>query len=159
MHTENVIVIDAAPEIVFELAARIEQWPALLSHYRYVRVHPDREEPTPEGPARVAAMSAHRMRIPVRWESTQCLDRRGGRVIYHHIGGVTRGMVVEWTIDDLAASSYVTIVHDLEVTAGLLRFAPVRWIAGRFFIRGIADRTLRGIRDHAEARARAQGAR
>lgn len=159
LHTENVIVIEAPPDEVFELAARIEDWPSLLAHYRYVHIQYGREEHTVEGRARVATMSASRMRIPVKWTSTQMLDQESGRIIYRHIGGVTRGMAVEWRIEALASGSYVTIVHDLEKPEGILRLAAARKIAGAFFVHAIADRTLRGIRNRAEAQARQRAVR
>lgn len=159
IHTENVIVIEAPPDDVFDLAAHIERWPKLLSHYRYVRILEGREEGTSQGIARVATMSASRTLIPVCWTSTQALDPAQGRILYRHISGVTRGMDVEWRIERLASGSYVTIVHDLKIPQGILRIAPVRWIAATVFIHAIADQTLRGIRDHAEAHVRRVGSR
>jgi aromatase len=73
-------------------------------------------------------------------------------VRYHHIGGVTRGMDVEWRIAPAGDGTDVIIVH---------RFAPPwpwpgSWIARRlvcgFFVHAIADRTLAGIKAYAEQR-------
>lgn len=143
---ENRIHISAAGEYVFQLAERVENWPYLLAHYRRVDVLATR----PEG--RIVEMSAVRppIPVPVRWRAIQQAEPDTKRVLYRHIGGVTRGMEVEWRIMPAGDGVDVTIVH---------RFAPPwpwpgPWIAREivcgFFVHAIADRTLAGIKATAE---------
>lgn len=136
---------------VLALAERVEEWPRILAHYRKVGVLAVR----PEG--RIIEMSAYRdgLPVPVRWRTLQRVDGDGTaaspyRVLYRHIGGVTRGMRVEWRIAPAGGALDVTIVHE---------FAPPwpwpgPWIALHivcdFFVHAIADRTLAGIKHAAE---------
>lgn len=139
----------AAAPAVLALAARVEDWPRLLSHYRFV-VERARK---PEG--RIVEMSAYRagVPIPVRWRALQRIDAEGGRVLYRHIGGITRGMIVEWRMVPAGDGVDVTISHD---------FAPAwpwpgpliaRYVVCRFFVHAIADATLAGIKQTAEQQA------
>ena len=81
-------MISAPLETVFRLAARVEDWPYLLAHYRAVEVRAER----PEG--RLVSMAAFRrgVPVPVRWKALQTLELDTGKVLYRHVGGVTRGM-------------------------------------------------------------------
>jgi uncharacterized membrane protein len=146
LEIENHIQISAPARTVLRLATRVEDWPRILSHYRRVHVLALR----PEG--RIVEMSAVRRRvpIPVRWRAIQRVDAGESRVHYRHIGGVTRGMEVEWSMRPVDSGVAVTIVH---------RFAPPwpwpgSWIARHvvcgFFVHAIADSTLAGIRLAAE---------
>jgi uncharacterized membrane protein len=143
---ENRIHIAAPIEVVFELARRVEDWPNILPHYRSVIVRATK----PDG--RIVAMSAVRppVIVPVHWKAVQRAETEAGRVRYRHIGGVTRGMEVEWRLVPVAAGVDVTIVH---------RFAPAwpwpgpaiaRWIVCGYFVHAIAERTLAGIKSAAE---------
>jgi hypothetical protein len=131
---------------VLRLAERVEDWPRILAHYRLVAVLAVR----PEG--RIVEMSAYRMGVPVpvRWRAIQRVDAATGRVLYRHIGGVTRGMEVEWRIVPADGGVEVTIVHT---------FAPpwpwpgpliARYIVCGFFVHAIADATLAGTKVAAE---------
>lgn len=146
MRIENVVHMRAPAPTVLALASQVEDWPRLLAHYRFVEERARR----PEG--RIVEMSAYRagVRIPVRWRALQRIDGVGRRVLYRHIGGVTRGMVVEWRIVPSDDGVDVTIIHD---------FAPhwpwpgrliARHIICRFFVHAIADATLAGIKKVAE---------
>src|SRR6478609_1404847 len=94
MHqTSNEILIAGDPDRIYELAAAVEEWPTFLPHYRWVRVH-DRE-----GNRRTVEMAAWRTGIPVRWLSHQWLWPEERRITFRHIGGLSRGMDVEWRIE------------------------------------------------------------
>lgn len=152
LHTENRIFMAADAALIHELAADVRSWPEILRHYRYVRViGPDSRDPY--SGERTVRMAARRSGIPVSWTSRQAMDPAGRRVRYEHIGGVTKGMRVLWTIEPADGGCEVCIVHDLDSPRWLVRLPPVRAIIGRYFVRSIADRTLRGIKAAAEARS------
>jgi aromatase len=150
---ENRLFMRAAPAAVAALAAHVEEWPRLLPHYRRVVVLAER----PEG--RVVEMIAvrHLLPVPVRWRAVQQCDLNAGSIHYRHVGGVTRGMEVEWQLMPASGGTDVRIVH---------RFDPpwpwpgpwlARWLVCGFFVHAIADRTLAGIRDEAERQAATKG--
>src|SRR5438445_239751 len=111
MHqTANEMLITGDPDRIYELAAAVEEWPMFLPHYRWVRLH-DRE-----GNRRTVEMAAWRSGIPVRWLSYQWLWPEERRITFHHIGGLSRGMEVEWRIESLPSSLVrVSITHDLRL--------------------------------------------
>jgi uncharacterized membrane protein len=147
-------MISAPLDTVFRLAARVEEWPNILSHYRKVEIPAER----PEG--RVVTMAAVRrgVPIPVRWKALQRIDPDAGRIVYRHIGGVTRGMYVEWSLTSCPGGVEAHIVHD---------FAPpwpwpgpflARIVVCNFFVHSIADQTLAGIKAAAEGAGNGKGA-
>lgn len=152
MHTENEILVRADAADVYGLAAAVERWPQILPHYRWVRVL----EEDGEG-RRLVEMAALRGRIPVRWRAEQRLFPDVPRITFKHVGGVTKGMEVEWAFAPLDDGVRVSILHDLE--RGLASwpliggFAAER-IVGPFFVSNIAGKTLRRIKELAEAGAR-----
>src|SRR5437660_539515 len=93
MHkTANEIIIQGDPDRIFAVAAAVEEWPAWLPHYRWVRVHGR------EGNRRTVEMAAWRTGVPVRWVSHQWLWPEERRITFRHIKGLSRGMEVEWRI-------------------------------------------------------------
>jgi polyketide cyclase/dehydrase/lipid transport protein len=148
-HTVNRIHIAAPADLVLRLAARVEDWPTLLAHYRRVEVLATR----PEG--RIVEMVAVRrgIPVPVRWRALQRVEEAACKVEYLHIGGVTRGMEVAWQIVPAGNGADVTILHD---------FAPnwpwpgpliARHVVCDFFVHAIADATLDGIKAAADREA------
>jgi hypothetical protein len=130
---------------IFPLAAEIERWPEILPHYRYVR-----RLPAPDGERRFA-MGARRGPIPVRWEAIQHARRDEQRIDFVHTGGVTKGMEVAWRFEERAGTTDVLIEHRLDLGWPLIgRFAAER-VIGPQFIEAIARRTLRRVRELAEA--------
>jgi aromatase len=137
-----------APEVVFRLAASVEQWPLLLPHYRWVRVLETR------GTERVVDMAARRVvlgriGIPLHWTSIQRMDQERLQIDFHHIGGITRGMSVRWSIREDASQPGWTLATIRHV------FTP-RWpvpdrllqlVVGDYFVNGVARRTLAGLSD------------
>lgn len=149
MHTVNRALIDAPADRIYDLAARVEDWPHLLRHYRYVNVleavvGADRR-------SRLIKMGAERSGIPVSWTALQHLDPRNSRIRYRHVGGVTLGMDVVWRLESAAGKTEVTIEHDLLSTRWWLRLAVCEFIVGTVFVESIADHTLAGIKRAAEA--------
>lgn len=144
MHTENSIWIAASPERVFALAADIASWPALLPHYRWVKII--EEQPN----ERLVEMAARRSGIPVKWTSVQRLYPEAGRITYRHLRGLTVGMDVEWQVIAQAGGAAAVIIHELAPRHILLRNPLGAWIASELFIKNIADRTLWHIKAAAE---------
>jgi ribosome-associated toxin RatA of RatAB toxin-antitoxin module len=145
MHAENSIVIRARPERIFELACAVERWPELLPHYRSVR-----EVGRVDG-GRIVAMAAHRDGLPVSWWAEQRCDPTVPRVTFRHVRGVTRGMEVEWSFTETAEGVLVRISHELRLGWPLIGGLVADRVIGPLFISNIAGKTLRRIKQLAEA--------
>jgi uncharacterized membrane protein len=135
----------APVERIFPLAADVERWPEILPHYRYVRPLPD-----PNGERRYA-MGARRGPIPVRWEAIQRPLPDERRIEFVHTGGVTRGMWVAWRFAPGDGATDVSIEHRLSLDWPVLGGFAADRVIGPQFIEAIAGRTLRRIRQLAEA--------
>jgi uncharacterized membrane protein len=148
VRSELHLVVRAPFERIFPLAADVERWPEILPHYRYVRPLRD------PGGERRFAMGARRGPIPVRWEAIQrpLVDER--RIEFVHTGGVTAGMRVAWRFAPVPGGTNVSIEHRLELRWPLVGELAARHVIGPQFIEAIAGRTLRRIRQLAEARDR-----
>ena len=130
---------------VLQAAVEVEAWPALLSHYRWVRMLERR------GEGGLVEMAAWRpfgpLRYPTWWVSEMWVDRGAAEVHYRHVRGITTGMDVVWRIQPVDGETDVSIVHDWTGPPWpLIGSAAARWIIGPVFIQGIASRTLAGIR-------------
>lgn len=131
-------------ERVFALAADVERWPELLPHYRYVRRLPDTAE-------RHFEMGARRGPIPVRWRAIQRPLPAERRIEFVHTGGVTRGMEVAWRFEERGDGLDVSIEHELELAWPLIGGFAASRVIGPQFIEAIAGRTLRRVKELAEA--------
>jgi aromatase len=145
----------ADPQVIYELAAAVEDWPHILPHYRWVRVLRDEG-----GGRRVVEMAARRdlvggLGIPVRWSAIQTLHPADRRIEFEHVRGVTRGMQVAWSLAPHGDVVSVSIRHVFNPGWRLVPDPLIRLIVGEFFVHGIAGRTLGCIGDIAERRARA----
>ncbi|MBV9171977.1 MAG: SRPBCC family protein [Chloroflexi bacterium] len=141
MHTQLRRSVSADPDLLFELAARVEDWPRILPHYRWVRVFGmlDSER-------RLVEMAARRdvagpLSVPLWWRSVQLIDRPRRRIGFEHVAGITRGMTVEWAIDPRPNGSDVVIRHAFEP-----RWPAPDWlvhaVVGEYFVNDVAGRTL-----------------
>jgi ribosome-associated toxin RatA of RatAB toxin-antitoxin module len=139
---------------IFALAADVERWPSLLPHYRFVRYL----ERRPDGGG-IVDMSANRpfgiVQWPTWWRSRMRVSPPGAAltpsVRFSHIGGVTKGMEVEWTFQEAADGTHVRIVHvwngpPIPVVGELV----AAMVIGPVFVHGIASRTLAGLAASAE---------
>lgn len=135
----------ARPDLIFRLAAEVEFWPALLPHYRFVHV-------LKRAPGRrLVRMGATRDGIPVSWTALQWLEPDARRITFRHVGGATRGMVVEWRIAQQAdAAVNVTISHNFSPPWPIVGSWIAEQIIGPFFVHHIAGNTLREIKAIAE---------
>lgn len=154
MRTVDERMVDAPLARIFRLAADVERWPSLLPHYRYVRFVDRRADG-----GGIVDMSANRpfglVQWPTWWQSRMSVNAPGGprppSIRYTHIAGVTRGMEVEWTFEEMGTMTRVRIVHlwngPSVPLAGSLAASKV---IGPVFVHGIASRTLAGLADVAE---------
>jgi uncharacterized membrane protein len=145
MQTENRIVIGAPKDVIYDLAVAVERWPALLPHYRRVRVLSE------DGPRRVVEMAAHRDGIPVHWWAEQVSFPDEPRITFRHVRGITTGMEVEWRFTPSPDGVLVEIRHDLQLAWPLVGGLVADRIIGPFFVSNIAGKTLSQIKLLAEA--------
>jgi ribosome-associated toxin RatA of RatAB toxin-antitoxin module len=149
MHTTNEIEImgDAAliASHIYQLAADIQDWPTLLPHYRYMRILEQ------SAGHKLADFGASRDGLPVKWRARQELFPKEQRITFTHVGGVTKGMWVEWRLEQRAKSVHVTIDHELTYPVPVLGPLFARYIVGGLFVRNIANKTLRCIKAKVEA--------
>ena len=149
MRTVDQIEIAAPAHRVFAAASDVERWPAILAHYRSVRL-------LDRGPtAQIVEMAAWRpfglFKWPTWWTSRMWIDPSRLEVRYRHIRGVTTGMDVVWRILPNGDSTRVELVHDWTGPGWPLIGRPAaEWVIGPIFVHGIAARTLAGIKWHAE---------
>jgi coenzyme Q-binding protein COQ10 len=149
MRTVDRLRMSAPVDRVFQAAMDVEQWPSLLSHYRWVRMLERRSD------GGLVEMAAWRpfgwFNYPTWWVSEMRIDRNERSVRYRHVRGITAGMDVVWQLDPVEAGTDVTIVHDwLGPGWPLLGPVAASWIIGPVFVHGIASRTLAGIARHVE---------
>jgi ribosome-associated toxin RatA of RatAB toxin-antitoxin module len=146
MHKTNSILMRAPKMSIFETAANLEFWPQILPHYRYVQ-YLERG-----GDRNVVVMAATRSGIPIKWTSEEIIDRQKMEVHFHHLKAFTKGMHVVWTFEETSDGVRVKIRHDLDFPVKVL--APLAdKIIGDFFIHHVANKTLRCMKAHVEARA------
>lgn len=158
MHTENTVYIRGPKSRIFQLAANIQDWPALLPHYREVIVF----EQTDDGRRKVVEMAAERadfplpdLSFPVRWRSIQVCEPDMGRIYFKHLAGVAVGMWVVWSLeeDPWGRGVKVTIGHDLTYPFQFLNGWFARNMVGDQFVHAIAGRTLATIKAKVEKEA------
>jgi ribosome-associated toxin RatA of RatAB toxin-antitoxin module len=136
MNCENSILIRAPLEKIFAATSNLESWPAMLPHYRWIRVLER------NGTALTVKMAARRGWLPIKWTSRYEADAGNRELRFHHLKAFTRGMQVKWTFTETGDGVLVRITHELD-----------RWYAGllaRFFIHPVASRTLASFKERLE---------
>jgi len=156
MTTVDERMIAAPLQVIFELAARVEQWPELLGHYRSVRFLDRRHDG-----GGLVEMSANRpfrgVNWPTSWTSLMRVTPPGGvdapSIRFRHVRGVTKGMDVEWQFES-SPNGGVTHVRIVHVWNGprwpLIGVTVARGVIGPVFVHAIASRTLAGLAEAAE---------
>jgi ribosome-associated toxin RatA of RatAB toxin-antitoxin module len=150
MRTVDRVRIHAPVERVFRSAKDVEQWPAILPHYRWVRVLERRAN---EALVEMAAWRPFgRLKYPTWWVSEMWVDQDSAAVHYRHVQGITTGMDVVWRLHPTPEGTDVTIVHEWDGPRWpLIGPLAASWVIGPVFIHGIASRTLEGIKRQIEA--------
>lgn len=152
METVDERVVRASVAEIFTLAKQVEHWPAYLRHYRYVHM---RERARDGGG--IVEMSANRpfgaVNWPTWWLSEMSVDEDAPNVRFRHIGGITKGMDVEWSFHEQPGGEG-TLVRLLHVWDGprwpLIGLFAATAVIGPVFVHGIASRTLEGLARVAE---------
>jgi ribosome-associated toxin RatA of RatAB toxin-antitoxin module len=141
MHTTHEAVVRSAPAAIFALAADVERWPKLHPAYRWCRVL-DRTPHTV-----VFEMGGRIRGWPARWRATQEQFPEQGRIVFRHLGGLTRGMLVEWRLrTETDTLTRVRIDHEFVIAWPLVGRFVSDVIIGPLFIDWIARATLRGVK-------------
>lgn len=155
MQTLDARLVRAPVSAIFELARRVEHWPAYLPHYRFVRFR-ERFDVVDGVPSRgVVEMSANRpfgrLGWPTWWTSEMIVDFQTPSIRFFHIAGVTRGMDVEWQFTPAGNAARVGILHVWSGPAiPLFGTLAATAVIGPVFVHGIASRTLEGLASVAE---------
>jgi len=150
MRTVDRIRVHAPFARVFAAASSVSRWPAILPHYRWVRLLDD-------GLVEMAAWRPFGgrggfIKYPTWWVSEMMVDRPAGEIRYRHVQGVTRGMEVVWRLVEAGDGAVdVEIVHTWTGPRWpLIGRLAANLVIGPVFIHGIASRTLAGIKRYAE---------
>jgi coenzyme Q-binding protein COQ10 len=143
-------VVGAPWRVIFDLARKVDEWPSHLDHYRFVRF---RERAADGGG--IVEMSADRPFGPVGWPtwwlSEMSVDEGAPAIRFRHIGGITKGMDVEWTFQTVPGGTHVRIVHVWDgIPLPFVGIPAATMVIGPVFIHGIASRTLAGLARAAE---------
>jgi ribosome-associated toxin RatA of RatAB toxin-antitoxin module len=149
MDTSITRELRADPEVVFALAAAVEDWPRLLPHYRWVRVLAEQ----PGG--RLVEMAARRdllgrLGIPLWWRSLQSPDPSSRTIRFEHVAGITRGMQVEWRLLPRADGRLEVRIRHVFRPHWPVPDWLVERVVGQFFVNAVAARTLWHISQLAE---------
>ena len=136
---------------LYSLASAVPHWAEFLPHYRYVRVIED--DSAPSGQLTVA-MSAWRGWMPLTWRSHLALRPAERRILFRHVGGGAKGMVVEWQLTEHDGVARAMITHDLTNLAHRIVASPLgHYVLGRQLINPVAGRTLATMKRWVEAGA------
>lgn len=154
METVDERLVHASVRAVFDVVRPVEQWPAYLTHYRFVRFR--RRD---AGGGGLVEMSANRpfglFNWPTWWLSEMEVDERRPAIRFHHVGGVTKGMDVEWAFEARDGGTHVRLFHVWDGPRWpLIGVFAATEVIGPVFIHGIASRTLEGLARAAESAAR-----
>ena len=164
MRTVDEGFVRAPLDLTFRIVASVEEWPAHLRHYRFVRFR----ERADDGGG-IVEMSANRpfglFNWPTWWLSEmQVVDATGAApaIRFRHIGGITKGMDVEWRFESRNGGTQVTLVHAWDGPRWpLIGVFAATTVIGPVFVHGIATRTLAGLtrvveREASDARGNAR---
>lgn len=158
METIDQRLVRSTPRKMFEVVRHVNEWPAHLPHYRFVRF---RELATDGGG--LVEMAANRPFGPVGWPtwwlSEMEVDHATPAIRFRHVGGITSGMDVEWSFTPAEGGTLVRVLHVWDGPPWpLIGIAAATTVIGPVFIHGIASRTLAGLARVAEREGEANPA-
>jgi ribosome-associated toxin RatA of RatAB toxin-antitoxin module len=165
METVDKQFVRAPVEPIFELASKVEEWPSHLPHYRYVRFRQRRAdggglvEMSAHRPFQLGGRSKSPLRInwPTWWLSEMAIDNERPAIRFRHVGGITKGMEVEWTFVPAPGGTHVRILHVWDgPRVPVVGMWAATLVIGPVFVHGIASRTLAGLASVAERGDRIQ---
>jgi hypothetical protein len=85
------------------------------------------------------------------------VDKNRPEVRFRHVGGITKGMDVEWSFSASSGGTHVRILHVWDgPRLPLLGKWAAMYLIGPVFVHGIASRTLAGLAAVAEREAEKQ---
>jgi ribosome-associated toxin RatA of RatAB toxin-antitoxin module len=153
MEVVDELFVRAPWRTIFNVARAVQEWPAHLPHYRYVKF---REQATDGGG--IVEMAADRpfgpLGWPTWWLSEMSVDEGAPSIRFRHIGGITKGMDVEWTFRSAPGGTDVRVVHVWDgPPLPFIGIPAATLVIGPVFIHGIASRTLAGLAVVAERAA------
>lgn len=153
METIDERIVRAPWRAIFDIARKVEEWPAHLPHYRFVRF---RERASDGGG--IVEMAANRpfglLEWPTWWLSEMSVDDGAPSIRFRHIGGITREMDVEWSFRAVEGGTHVKILHVWDgPPVPLIGIPAATLVIGPLFVHGIASRTLAGLAAVAERQA------
>ena len=131
---------------IYALAHDTLRWAHMLPHYRFVRLLGE------AGDERTVEMAARRGIFPVKWTAVQRNDPALPAIYFKHVRGWTAGMDVVWQFEERDGRTKVSIVHDVVFQFPIARAQIEKWIVTKYFIEGIASRTLDCFKRLAENR-------
>ncbi|MFA5976563.1 MAG: SRPBCC family protein [Elusimicrobiota bacterium] len=147
MNTSNVIEITAPYGRLFRIAADVTRWPEILPHYRWVKVLQKK------GNQITVEMAARHKGLPLWWRAIQRPLPEEKRILFTHIGGITKGMEVQWIFQQVGETPggqpvwSVQIHHQFEPKWP----PPGPWLAeriiGEMFVKQVAQKTLKRIKE------------
>ena len=162
METVDEQLVRAPVAKIFELASQVEKWPDYLPHYRYVKFRSQRldggglVEMSAYRPFQLANTWSWPIRInwPTWWLSEMSVDAAKPSIRFRHVGGITKGMEVEWAFSSSPDGTHVRILHLWDGPPVPVVGTPVAvHLIGPVFVHGIASRTLAGLSAVAERSA------
>lgn len=152
METVDELDVRAPVQSIFQLARDVENWPVLLPHYRYVKFRESDGraggivEMSANRPFGIPLMPGAPINWPTWWLSEMQVDEAKPAIRFRHIGGITKGMDVEWSFTRTSQGTHVRIVHVWDGPRWpLVGISAAMWIIGPVFVHGIASRTLAGL--------------
>ena len=157
MFTSNTVEIKGDAKIIcaqiYQFAADIQDWPALLPHYRYMRIleRSETHKIADFGATRIFTFGDLSVHWPCSWQARQELFPTERRITYKHLRGFTRGMWVEWRLEPCGDHVRVTIDHELNYPLPILGPLFAKYIVGNLFVHQIAGKTLQCIKVKVES--------
>ena len=154
-------------ERLYQLAADIQDWGWILPHYRYLRVTEEngnrrtadfgatrsfvvmrfKKRRSPDDPDNAPVVYTESgFDFPVQWQARQETFPAERRITYQHIGGITKGMRVEWRITPQRDRMKVVIDHELNYKFPIFGKWFADKIVGQLFVHNIAGKTLQCLK-------------